>query len=103
LKIFIQFEIFLLQFHFYFIFLILKFITLPFRLPFATAITKIGLMRSIDWTNQWAIGLVQLSGGKVAISSVDTGSKLQRYADLTGNIVVNSLGDQNPLLVCETP
>ncbi|KAG5667123.1 hypothetical protein PVAND_015122 [Polypedilum vanderplanki] len=71
-------------------------------LPFATAITKVGLVRSIDWSYGYAVGLKNFTSGHIALSSVrtDLASNNQWYVDEKGNTVVDTA---TVALVCETP
>ncbi|KAG5667124.1 hypothetical protein PVAND_015123 [Polypedilum vanderplanki] len=70
--------------------------------PFATAITKVGLVRSIDWSYGYAVGLKNFTSGHIALSSVrtDLASNNQWYVDEKGNTVVDTA---TVALVCETP
>jgi hypothetical protein len=69
---------------------------------FATGILKVGLVRSIDYTYQFAVGRKTLASGKIAITSVRTDfvGFNQWYANDAGIIVNDAAAD---VLVCETP
>jgi hypothetical protein len=69
--------------------------------PIATAKTKVGLVRSIDYLNAYAVGLKTLVSGKIAITSVDTDitTSNQFYHNDAGTRVTDTA---TVLLVCET-
>lgn len=69
-------------------------------MPYDTALNKIGLVRSVDFTYGFAIGRVDLGDGKYAISSVFTRDRWQKWADINGNVKLQY--NVKDLLVCET-
>ncbi|KAG5668802.1 hypothetical protein PVAND_016727 [Polypedilum vanderplanki] len=70
-------------------------------LPYATAVNKFGLVRSIDWYYGFAIGLKNFTSGRIALTSVRTDLVFnnQWYINELGNTVTDTA---TVLLVCET-
>lgn len=69
-------------------------------IAYATAVSKVGVVRSIDFTNGFGIGRVDLGGGKYAVSSVHYNAGWQKYIDINGIVQTNY--SPSVLLVCET-
>lgn len=69
-------------------------------LPYATAVTKVGLVRSIDYDFQYAVGRKTFANGQVTVTSVRTTDMIERWVDVTGTY---GIGIATELLVCETP
>lgn len=66
----------------------------------AVAVTKVGIVRSIDYDYQYAVGRKDIGSGRVAVTTVRTTDWRQWHVDINGNLQADN--SPNELLVCET-